>query len=369
MWLLLLDWFPESNRMGDHYIPRLLLRRFCASQTRSGQAMVFQFQRGNPPPKAPFPVDRVAAERGFYDHPSGANLDHRGMHDHEKQTGKVLAAIESGASPEDYRKDLAIVFSVMMARTRAIRDEWTHMVETLLDQAHRAMASPTWNQAIQSGLRENCEATVRACLEGCTQETRAQIEFVLSQPGGIQFLQEHFVNMDLSSAASSWMSKLRSHLDPSLIMKKGQVDALLRVFHKQAVSWHENVRFEVIRTPEDSERVILGDVCVVALGDDGSFANPTKFGRSCKARFLPIGPRLVLSAVATSESSPRVSASDLNHASATLSREFFFSAGSGHHEAALLGLLGTAPASVSCAEIREMTQKAIGTFRFSQEKK
>lgn len=355
--------------MGDHYIPRLLLKRFSASQSKPGKPLVFQFQRGRTPPEHPFAVGRIASEAGFYAHPSGLDLDRAGMHDHEKRIADILIDVHSGGDPEQYREDLGIMISVAMSRTRAMRDAWKNMTGLLFEKAHEVMGSEAWGRLMRDGIEEGFDEIMADVAKDLSPKERLAVESILSSPEGRQFLLERMRKADFATEAGKSLAALRSGFDHGYWAKKAQVEALAKVLERRHVVWLPGSRFECLRLEESEELLVLGDVCVLAVDRHGQFGNPMRLGSEAIMRVLPIGPRTVLVAVGGDGDVRSLTAEAINRASVTLSREFFFSSRSGEGEARLLQLVGQAPPVFSADEIAEIAQEGLREFPYKVNKK
>jgi hypothetical protein len=344
--------------MGDHYIPRLLLRRFKACETRSGTPLVYQFQRNLPLPSRPFAIDRIASEKLFYENSKGLDIDAIGMHQHEMRAGRALSSFENGTSDHFDDAAIASVFSVAMARTKNFRTIVCEMLQRLVHGAKSTIEDGRWDRMLKDTARNNLQDLFDSAAENLDPEERASASTLLATEAGRAFVADYIEKQDVSEDSANFIAALTKFVDSESWIRDVQVDALVKVLRREIMPWLSQVRFERLVIAQDDEPLILGDVCVVAVSREGAFGHPMQFGSESRVRLLPIGPRMAIAAVEKGATLPSISSDAINRCSAALSRSFFFSSQNGNLEAQLHATIGSAVGPVSEIDIQEIIAEA-----------
>lgn len=124
---------PAPRR--NHYVPRFLLKRF-SSRSQGKKSWIWQVSHEDDPVE--ISTRDAAVTRDFYGGPSSGVED--AFATAETRFADVLAAIESGDSPQLHQKELREFIWTLVVRTRAFRQQFAQFSGDLLEKVLESAA-------------------------------------------------------------------------------------------------------------------------------------------------------------------------------------------------------------------------------------
>ncbi len=256
----------------------------------------------------------------------------------------MLDAIEAGADPCSYERELRQWVHTLGVRTRHLRDGFTDTVGAILDEMTHSADCEDARQAAWAYVEANLDETIIEALAQLPKEQRDYIVSVLQQdPGKWADLRDrarHLASqLDFGKAFKELLPVVgqRAQLDDAA--KNGQVRGLSKLLTTSGRenpivvdSWH------VFRT--DSTPFVLGDCCIFGV-DESSSVHPL-LAESEKRReiYVPVSMQCV--AVGLRErATPSLTPSEINLAMARVSRDTLFASSLDASVVALSTEIGT----------------------------
>lgn len=309
-----------STPRRNHYVPRLLLKRF-SSRSQGKKSWIWQVSQDADPVE--ISTRDAAVTRDFYGSPGSEVED--AFAAAETRFADVLSRIDSGESPQRYHKELREFSWTLVARTRAFRQQFAQFFDGLLERVLESAARPqrgdrltqelaasfsvAWEQHMGK-LPPSEQAEVRRglALVGLGDDARAISSTFLGSPLARQFC-EQFLN----AAPPGAMEKASA---------RGQIEGLQKALASSSVpEWFKPHRWTVHRT---DGKLILGDGCVFVRTGTGRISSLILAREDWEQVYLPVSPSSILVGSRTDHSA-LVDTEELNDYSAGLSWTHFFS--------------------------------------------
>jgi hypothetical protein len=301
-----------TETKNQHYIPRLLLRRF-ASRSKRDEFFIWCFRKGQPPYEAN--VNGIAAERYFYGKSTETPIESE-MGNRETLYAELLREIASTETiTSNQAFQLSDFIAHLMIRTRHLRTGMSQTFEHLFRDVFQQAATHPKTEALISRAIE-FQADIKK--ESLNKQERALREQALKK----LMLQE----LDIDS-------KIK---EIPTMAKQAQVAALEKR-HPERTRQLIDLKWSVINT----DHLILGDVGLIAYDEEnrqfkpGSTFNP----ESQEYLFLPISPNALI-AGSRADHQLKLDENRINLASARLSENFFVSSTNSKAEEDLRASIG-----------------------------
>lgn len=307
-----------GQRRRHHVVARFLLARFAAKVV-GDKSFVWRITN-DAAPKLLSTRD-VAVQSNFY------GAEEEGLEDAlsrmEGRWSTLLRRVDAGESLAPLADDLWHMVYLMGYRAAPIRSAFLAAGEQLIDHLHDNADSPHIKAGILTHLDESFERQLA--------EIVAQLPAALGQLiwDNRQALKEH-VRRDLERSETGAL--MRDLL--ALLMPEEALQRATKRGHNSAVSnliaggsgpaAVRPVSWRVINDATNS--IILGDCPVIATADASERSGaPWKFGRGCRAYYMPISPCRVLVGLRY-PGDALLAIDDINAASAELSERCVFAA-------------------------------------------
>lgn len=330
--------------MKDHYIPCLLLSRFSIDESLGRKALVHQLRSDGPRPARPVAAQDLAHSGDFYEHRNFPNLDAEGMHRKELEASSLLRDLSHGVDPNS-RSDAVLSLVVVQAcRTKSFRSELQVAGEKVLRKAMDGFATPRGVERVKESLREQLgECRQEDLVKMGLPEDIARLALAVYGP---ERLRELLAFGATDESLAPIFGQLQQAFEQHAPVKRGVETAQIRGLHRlvgEDLSGHSMRAATWVLLKSASERLVLGDCCVVCVGEAGAIGLPFKFGKDWREVYLPIGRHTALVGLSPSGPvEPSLNFRLLNEASAALSNEYIYASQCTDEELRLASLIGSA---------------------------
>jgi uncharacterized protein DUF4238 len=347
--------------MKDHFIPCLLLAGFSTDGRTGRNARVHQFNVDGPQPVRAKPVRKLAYAGHFYTQGGFPDLDKAGMHAKEDVAARLIRNLIDGADPQQHAGEIASLVALQGVRTRAFREGVAERVMTLQDKALDAFDTPAGLDRLRRLLDHEMEQfDVDSLVRQGIPRDAAAFAFSKLGEAGLRQVVENGIT---ASSMSGVLEQMRSAMVGGDIanewIKKAQVKGLHSMVASDG-SEHTLDMARWVRLDSLDEPLILGDSCVVVVGEDGATGWIFKFGKHWREVYLPIGRHLALVGLAPDgPASPSLDAAALNRASAELARDYIYASRSTRVEEDLAALIGSAEPLITEASLDDVVGDAM----------
>jgi len=306
-----------GQRKRHHLVARFLLKRFAA-KAEGDKSFIWRLSK-EAPPKLLSTKD-VAVQSNFY----GTEEDglEAALSDVEGRWAAMLRRIDAWEPLEPLADELWHMVYLMAYRASPIRSAFQSLGERFIDHLHDNADAPEIKDGLHAYLDENFEKEFKTVLEKIPLEVRQLVwdnralfkDHVSRDLGG----------MDVGGFMRGFFAQLKENESFQNAAKRGHNKGVTKLIEQGAgpVAVKPS-EWKLLHDPTGS--VILGDCPVVAVGGTSSVTGaPWKFGKDCRAYYMPISPRQVLVGLRYPED-PMLSIAALNTASAALSEASAFS--------------------------------------------
>lgn len=306
-----------GQRKRHHLVARFLLKRFAA-KAEGDKSFIWRLSK-DAPPKLLSTKD-VAVQSNFY----GTEEDglEAALSDVEGRWAAMLRRIDAGEPLEPLADELWHMVYLMAYRASPIRSAFQSLGEQFIDHLHDNADDPR----IKDGLVANFDLLFEAeLLKMLGQFPPAFQALVWENRGALkQYAANDLASMDVGALMRGLMSGVKTHESFTSAPKRGHNRGVSKLLTQgESPGAVKPIAWMILADPNNS--VILGDCPVVAVGGTSSVTGaPWKFGKDCRAYYMPISPRQVLVGLRYPED-PMLSIAALNTASAALSEASAFS--------------------------------------------
>lgn len=342
-----------SDRRRNHFIPRFILKRF-ASKRKKEKSWIWQLSRDS---KAEISTKDAAVAADFY---GGSETGVEDMFESaEKRFSRSLTAIEGGDLILGHAETLRELVWTLAVRTRALREQFAGTFSQFLGTAIKSLESNSVQEVIVEHMRSNWDRLMGDALSGLPKIAHLDARSFLGDPD---------VKEDLRCSAE----KLLPMLAPALLSRFcggiNNQDALKKISEEGQIKGLKTLLGES-RVPEtfspsswqlynvESQDLILGDGCVVAVGADGSVGSLLRSDIAWKAVYLPISVSTVLVAMREG-SGALLSARDINIASATLSSSYIYASKVNDFVLEMAQIIGKGEVLISGEKVAEIVAES-----------
>ncbi len=307
-----------GQRKRHHLVARFLLRRFAA-KLEGDKSFVWRLGK-NTVPKLLSTKD-AAVQSNFY------GVEDEGLEaalsDAEGRWASTLRRIDAGEPLEPMAAELWYMVYLMAYRTSPIRSAFQATGERFIDHVHRNADDPYFKSGIRTQFEEEFEDMLRKTLYELPSEVRSLFwnnrEVLKKKIAG------DLESMDVGSLLRNLMVGVKQSESFQSAAKRGHNTALTKLIEKgEGPAIVRPIAWRLLHDPTAS--VILGDCPVIAIGEpSGATGAPWKFGKDCRAYYMPISPTTILVGLRYEQDS-LLSVDEVNVASATLSEAAIFAA-------------------------------------------
>ncbi|MBS4047202.1 MAG: DUF4238 domain-containing protein [Alphaproteobacteria bacterium] len=342
-----------ASRKRNHYIPKLLFKRF-ASKAMEGKSWVFQIDKSGKVTE-PSTVD-VGNEKYFYGKPETGVEDRLGAE--ETAFSEVLKKISNGTDPNRLSGDLRKHFWQMVIRTKALREQFSETATNLVDGLLTEFGTQKRALELAKNVRKNFKAMIRAEAKKLPRPQRARFLQEAMVPGRKEILIQKMVAelpQSMSVMKQMWERTGKDRMVKSA--KDGQIRAIGKVLSENILPDSFNPKIWLLITSNSTD-IVLGDVGVFARDTEGNTGPFMTFGNKWDQVYLPISRTEVLVA-SKSSSSIFLTSSEINETSARLSSRFIYSAVDTPEVRALIPLIGADAALLSDDDISELIESGM----------
>lgn len=327
--------YSESSRSkpkGHHFIPRFLLNGF-ASRSDSKDRRVWVFDKNGR--IAETNIGSVAKQRYFHGDPADSPLEYT-VADRETSFAPLVQRLRSGcASREDLRAAPELVVHLWV-RTKNIRDGFAETCRDIFDLTEEMLQQCERDEEVALGAAIENELRVpqNEALRGLAPAQRLRMR---------KGLRRMIAQGDFLAELLPYLQSQRPLLDAAAddAGRNTQLSSLSKELAPRArVEELSFLHWGVV--PARGARLVLGDVVVIAKTERRSeYVNLTAADGDFPlvAVVLPLAPESAL--VGSRGAITSLNASEINEASAALSRAFFVACQRTTAEERLLQVLGT----------------------------
>lgn len=272
---------------------------------------------------------------------SDTKLEDR-LSEQETRLQKVLDSIESGNNPSQYDDDLRHFVYTLAFRTRNVRETYVDAASQFMQYFIDSFSSQSAEQAIMDHIDASLDEVIREGINMLPEEQQVYIWSQVNQNPAIWDQLREYVKS--SPPAVNGLENIREGLriaEPLVDYKKaakdGQIKGLTNLLGQDIKSPLPFDSWHVLHT--ENLPIILGDCCVFGFRSNHRpcplFTGPS----DCKEVYLPISKHSVL--IGTRENAkPNLGISQINIASAEVSRDVFFSSTLKNDVLTLAGSIG-----------------------------
>jgi hypothetical protein len=324
--------------LGQHYVPRLLMRGFAAKRT-GGDHLVWMFPKTGAPRLES--VDDVLALPAFYDDGAPTGADAR-LTTAERELARIVRTVRERRTLKGIEpKRLALHIGLLVARTRNLRDGFAAAGKLLVDKLCDQFAKPETAQSLMKLFDEKPEEFVEwLAKHGKSQHLIPLLRIALLNP----VLRAH-LRPGVARVVGEIASKVRAvqaQLDVHTLeraAREGQARALVGLDgHARTVTGLASLRWRVWST--NGEAFILSDLLVLYRGADGEYSSPWAESEvTNRTVVVPVSATVALVGGAVNEPQDW-DADRYNLAAAEFSRECFIASRRTEYEERLLARLG-----------------------------
>jgi len=305
-----------GQRKRHHLVARFLLKRFAA-RLDGDKSFVWRVERAGIPKL--LSTKDVAVQSNFY------GTEEEGLEgalsDVEGRWAALLRGVDAGEPLEPLADELWHMVYLMAYRASPIRSAFQLMGQRFIGHMHDNADSPHIKNGLMAYLDENFDDELAKMLEQFPPSVR-QLAW-----DNRQLLKEHaqrdLQGADVGAFMRGLFGQLKQHETLPGAAKRGHnkgVSKLIEQGHGPAAV--KPVAWQIIHDPANS--IILGDSPVIATGSSIRVPGaPWKFGKDCRAYYMPISPRQVLVGLRFPEDA-LLAIDDINAASAELSERCVF---------------------------------------------
>jgi hypothetical protein len=334
----------------NHYIPRVLLRRFAFRETAKGQAYLWQLAKDGR--VVQLETKNAGVESFFYGDPSTGIED--GLARVETEWSRLLGQLDQAGCVNNLPSDLWRFAWLLGIRTRAVREHWSGTARALL-----ASMAATETKTMVDGLNREFDRTIEQNWES-----------VLSQlPGDKRDAVRNAVEADpalkarlleqVRAQVAKTMPDLFRVVLGSVASKavaggagQGQIKGLSKLLSTDVapVDALAPESWTVLSFPPQS--VVLGDGVTFTVGPKGQVGSVGRFKEDLEAVYVPISHERVL--VGCRRGTVPLDVEAINAASACLSSDVIFAARNSEIEQDLAARVGSVEPMLSDVERSEV---------------
>jgi hypothetical protein len=341
----------QSKPKGHHFIPRFLLNGF-ASRSDSKERYVWEFKKNGRIFESN--TRNVAKQRYFHGNPTGSPMEYD-IADDETSFAELVQRLLAGSASRNDLRAVPELVAHLWIRTKNIRDgfaenlrDMNDLVEEIFKQCERDdSARKALDVALGAAIENELRAPQTEAFRGLGPVQRLHMRM------GMRRL---IARGRLLPEVLAYMQSLRPIIDV-VVIESGRKSQLSSLSKELATS----TRVEQLSTlhwavvPARGSRLVLGDAVVIARTERRSeYVNLTAADDDfpLAAVVLPLTPESAL--VGSRGVITSLNASEINEASAALSRDFFIASQRTTAEERLLQVLGTRTDLFTKEQIRGM---------------
>lgn len=311
-----------SKRRRNHFIPRFLLNRFC-SRSEGKKRWIWQAdQQGSPKELS---TKDVAVSAWFYGNAQTGIEDRFAEYENECQV--MLNDIERGTDPNVYLGRINQFVWSLAVRTRSLREGFGDAFEAMLDATLQNFRSPTGHSVIRHKIVTELEKFV----DGLPDPQKSAIKEMSKDPKRAKA----FLDFVLQHVTPSRFDALASEI-VGMLKLEGVVEKATRESHIGALTKLTQAHFSPERfaarhwiATRSDKRLILGDVCVFATAENGSYGSLARSATDLDGIwvdiYLPIsGNLLLIGKREEGTASSSLIPDSINQASAEVARQYIY---------------------------------------------
>jgi hypothetical protein len=338
---------PLNKR--NHFIPRVLLRRFC---TDAGGKKLKIWMFGPDADPIQTSINNVAVESFFYG--KDGSLEELLSRD-ESDYNHLFEFVCNASKRDEHQGEISRMVWALAIRTRALRKQFTELTDRLLDQ----LVSEDNKDMLQSRLRQQLESEYDSIFKDALEQLPPQIRQELGKnPHALHRLKEavyiHVGQVVFSPALNKLIPQVRITDQVKSASETGQIRGLTKLLNREPPSTFNSVKWEVIESSK--QNVILGDCAVLVVGPDGNLAPVLLHNTAWQQIFLPMSPQSILVGTRT-EPKHEITIGQLNLASVECSVDCYFSSHKSNYELSLIPYIGKRSSLFSDDELRKFIEQ------------
>lgn len=344
---------PQNKKKRNHYIPKLLLKRF-ASQTMGKSTLVWLLSRERGPVEVS--VRDAGVSSYFYGDPSNGLEDRlSGVESIQAQT---LKRIEDGDDPSAHAETLRGLVWTLTIRTNALRSQFTSATARLVGHLADSAGDDDAKAAFAARVEDDLDELLPAELAKLPPRYRDRALQLLEDPDRRHALRDRFRDTLLQTDLQALMHEAFSTIDGviSRSVQDGQIRGLTSMLDRgSAPERFAPAHWRVER--RQAGAFVLGDGCVFAVDGDGKAGTLLASSGAWGSIYLPVSSSAVL--IASSDPIESVLTDDeINAASVALSAECFFSSLCGAREHQLIERIGSRASLMSDEEMARLAKES-----------
>lgn len=351
----------HHTKRRHHYVSKFLLKRFASRIDKDRDTYwVWQFSRNHKPIE--ITVTDAGVSTRFYG-ADNSNIEDPLSH-LENQFAISLRSIDSGESPDTYSENLRKLCWLQAIRTRSMRSQFSDSLKRFLLKFEESSHHP---EAIL-GLKKHYFHNYREMMWDVVKDysfVRRNIFRVLFYIPSVRriFLDKLISQLD-SGAFHVILRAMINRMESEHIVEKASVSGQRRglkalLDSDEIPDAFSPTYWQLLKGSLGS--VILGDGCVICLGDDRGIGSVLRYGSDWYEIYLPISSDKILVGSKRDEA-PSLSIRDVNVASASLSSEFIWAVTNDENVGELANIIGTREPIVSEDELSDLTLQGFKDF-------
>lgn len=329
-----------KDRDRNHFISRFLLRRFASKvDAKRKKSWIWDIQKAGTAREIST-RDAAVSSKFYGDRATGIE---DAFAKEEEKFSKALRAIDAGAPLAEHASTLSRFVWSQAARTRALRQSVAETMDAVFSTFTSSLDSAAAMAAFKRMTKEELPRTIADEMSKLPLHSRRDAECRLEAMGGTEgAVQLALARVDGVEFAAfgvllNAMMKSEGFIDKA--MERGHVRGLSKLLLEQRSD--QQFRPDAWYLLEDpSGSIVLGDVGVFAVAQDGTTSLVMRVSNSWREMYLPISPTKALVAC-EGTAQPSLSPEEINRASASFSLVSIYAARLTESERQLIPLIGT----------------------------
>lgn len=351
----------RQTKRRHHYVSKFLLKRFASRiDENRDTCWVWQFSRNHEP------IEITATDAGVSTRFYGA--DNSNIEDPlshlENQFAISLRSVDSGESPDAHSEILRKLCWLQAIRTRSMRSQFSDSLKRFLLQFEESSHHPEAIVALKKHYFHNYREIMWDVVKDYSFIRRNIFRILFYIPSVRRVLLGKLISQLDSGAFHVILRAMINRMESEHIVERasvsGQRRGLKALLDSDEIPDAFNpTSWQLLEGSPGS--VILGDGCVICLGNDGRIGSVLRYGSDWREIYLPISSDKILVGSNRGEA-PSLSIRDVNVASASLSSEFIWAVANDENVVELASIIGTREPAVSEDELSDLTLQGFKDF-------
>ena len=313
----------NTDKKRNHFIPRLLLRRFSSrsnEKIKKGKHSTWLFQKSVDPKL--INIKNIAVGNYFYGKNESQVEDN--FQPTENQFAQILQELDRGVSPGTYSEELGFIVWLHAIRTRALRNQVTAAGDALFSELGNQISNPSMIAEFKDRMNDLMDGEFEKLIRKMPLLEQVKARKHIQLPGVRAAMLKQARESVTPDSMENIFHQLRSAMDIVGGFEGASADGHIKGLESilESSSPPDHILEASWRVIEAEERgVVLGDICVFAIGEEGEPGLILKHGNSWQELYLPISSSQILHA-SKEQQSPSLTIQQINQNSIEFSNEF-----------------------------------------------